>query len=175
MARRSPFPRLRRGDTRPLYTGLRVRNLGRSVRFYRALGFRPTFRGKTALGEFAQLEHPIHHFTVELNHFNPGSWHYETYERGSEMDHFGFWVSDVDATVQRLVKVGGKLAVAAEDCRVVIPPRPWFDGRAAFVADPDGIWIEIMGPSLARSPHRRRSAVPRTPSDRRREPRPSVR
>jgi hypothetical protein len=27
----------------------------------------------------------------------------------------------------------------------------WKDGRAAFVADPDGIWIELLGPSRTNS------------------------
>ena len=86
-----------RDRTRPLYTGLRVRKLDRSIRFYRSLGFRQTIRGRTSLGEFAQLEHPVRRFTIELNRFKPGSWQYESYRKGSELDHFGFWVDDVDA------------------------------------------------------------------------------
>ncbi len=64
------------------------------------------------------------------------------------MDHFGFWVDNVDAWVLRLRLAGGKLKVRPFDSAIVIPPRPWFRGRAAYVADPDGIWIELMGPPL---------------------------
>jgi catechol 2,3-dioxygenase-like lactoylglutathione lyase family enzyme len=138
----SPRPR----EVRPLYTGLRVRDLDRSVRFYRALGFRPTLRLRTRIGEAVQLEHPRNRFTIELNRFRRGSFVYEPYRRGSEMDHFGFWVDDVDSWVRRLCRAGGKVKWKAEDTAIVIPPRPWFEGRAAMVTDPDGIWIELMGP-----------------------------
>lgn len=139
----------RRAQARPLCTGLRVRNLDRSIRFYKALGFRQTIRGRTSLGEFVQLEHPVRRFTIELNRFRPGSWHYEPFKPGSEMDHFGFWVDDVDSTVRRLLRAGGVVKWKAENTPIVIPPRPPFDGRAAMVADPDGIWIELMGPRRA--------------------------
>jgi catechol 2,3-dioxygenase-like lactoylglutathione lyase family enzyme len=135
-----------RVTVRPLYTGLRVRNLERSLRFYRSLGFRQTLRMRTSIGQAAQLEHPRGRFTIELNQFRPGTKGYEPYRKGSEMDHFGFWVDDVDVWVRKLCRVGGKVKWAAEDCPIVIPPRPWFNGRAAMVADPDGIWIELMGP-----------------------------
>ena len=146
MSARPRAPQIRRDTAHPLYTGLRIRNLGRSLRFYQALGFRTTFRGRTQLGEFAQMEHPFHRFTIELNRFRPGSWLYEPYRHGSEIDHFGFWVDDVDTWVRRLLRVGGRTKVAPYDCRILIPPRRAFPGRAAYVADPDGIWIELMGP-----------------------------
>lgn len=134
-----------RGRVRPLYTGLRVRNLERSIRFYRTLGFRQTIRARTPLGEVAQLEHPVHRFTLELNRFRPGSWHYERYKRGSEMDHIGFRVDDVDRWVRKLRRAGGRVKIPPYDTGIVIPPRPAFEGRAAYVADPDGVWIELMG------------------------------
>jgi lactoylglutathione lyase len=154
-----------RGTVRPLYTGLRIRNLDRSIRFYKVLGFRQTIRGRTSIGEFAQLEHPRGRFTVELNQFRPGTKAYEPYRKGSEMDHFGFWVDDVDAWVRRLRRVGGKVKIPPSDSSIVIPPRPWFNGRAAYVADPDGVWIELMGP--------RRRPVKRRPSDEGNHPHPS--
>ena len=146
-----------RSEARPLYVGLRVRSLDRSVRFYRTLGFRPTIRRRTALGEFAQLEHPVHRFTLELNHLRPGSRFYEPYAKGSEMDHVGFWVDDVDAWARRLCRAGGKVCLPPFDTGIVIPPRPTFGGRASYVADPDGIWIELMGP-------RKRRTNPQRPS-----------
>lgn len=66
------------------------------------------------------------------------------------MDHFGFWVDDVDQWVRTLRSVGGKVKVAPDDGPVVMPPRPPFNGRAAYVSDPDGIWIELMGPPRGR-------------------------
>jgi catechol 2,3-dioxygenase-like lactoylglutathione lyase family enzyme len=98
-----------RADIQPLYTGLRVRKLERSIRFYRVLGFRHSMRMKTGLGEFAQLEHPRSGFTIELNYFPKGSRVYEPLRRGTKLDHFGFEVGGVDACVTRLCRVGGKV------------------------------------------------------------------
>lgn len=136
--------------TAPLYTGLRVRDLDRSIRFYKALGFRQTLRSRTAFGEFAQLEHPKNRFTIELNLFRRGTSVGGPYRKGSELDHFGFWVDDVGSWVSKLVRAGGKVKVAPYDTGITIPPRPMFAGRAAYVADPDGIWIELMGTSTKR-------------------------
>jgi catechol 2,3-dioxygenase-like lactoylglutathione lyase family enzyme len=154
--RRTRVSRSLRGrvTVRPLYTGLRVRNLSRSIRFYRALGFRSILRLRTAIGNCVQLEHPTNHFTIELNQFRRGGRVYEPYRKGSEMDHFGFWVDDVDRWVRRLVRVGGKVKWAPYNTPLVIPPKPWFNGRAAYVVDPDGIWVELMGP--ARAGHHKR-------------------
>jgi lactoylglutathione lyase len=134
----------------PLYTGLRVRNLERSIRFYRVLGFRQTLRMKTALGEFAQLEHPRSGFTIELNYFPRGSRAYEPLRKGTELDHFGFEVDDVDAWVKKLCRVGGKVKMKLFNSQIIIYGKGTFDGRAAYVADPDGIWIELLGPLQSR-------------------------
>ena len=141
-----------RADIQPLYTGLRVRKLERSIRFYRVLGFRHSMRMKTGLGEFAQLEHPRSGFTIELNYFPKGSRVYEPLRRGTKLDHFGFEVGDVDACVTRLCRVGGKVKRGPHNCGIIIHERrvthdSWEEGRAGFVADPDGVWIELVGPS----------------------------
>ncbi len=120
---------------RPLYTGLRVRNLNRSVKFYKALGFRQILRVKTSLGEAAQLEFPRRGFIIELNYFPRGSKVFQAYRRGSELDHFGFEVDDVDAWVTRLRRVGGKVKIRPFDSEIVIPPRT-FDGRGRMSLTP---------------------------------------
>ncbi len=141
----APMPRSL-GGARPLYTGLRVRDVARSCRFYRALGFRQTLRLKTEIGVCVQLEHPRNRFTIEFNQFRKGTRSWEPHRRGTELDHIGFWVDDVDQWIRRLSRVGGNVKVEAHDTPIVIPPKPWFNGRAAFVADPDGVWIELIGP-----------------------------
>ena len=140
---------------RPLYTGLRVRDLDRSIRFYKRLGFQQTIRMKTALGEAAQLEHPSSGFTIELNYFPKGSRVYEPLKKGTELDHFGFEVDDVDAWVTKLCRVGGKVKIRPFNGKIIIHKKgathdSWKDGRASFVADPDGIWIELLGPLRSR-------------------------
>ena len=141
-----------RAIIQPLYTGLRVRNLDRSIRFYKVLGFRQTMRMRTVVGEFAQLEDPDSGFTIELNYFPRGSRVYEPLRKGTELDHFGFEVGDVDACVAKLCRAGGNVKSRPHDCEIIIHERgavhdSWEDGRAAYVADPDGIWIELLGRS----------------------------
>ncbi len=152
-----------RYPVRPLYTGLRVRNLDRSVRFYQSLGLRQTIHLRTAYGEAVQLEHPPLRFTIELNYFPRGSLAYEPYRKGTQIDHFGFLVDEVDGWARRLCRVGGKVMVAPYDTRILVPPQPAFNGRVAYAADPDGIWVELMGP------HRQR---PKGARGHRREARP---
>jgi len=70
--------------------------------------------------------------------------------KGTELDHFGFELGDVDAYVTMLCRVS-KLRRKPHICGIIIHERgavhdSWKQGRAAFVADPDGIWIELLGP-----------------------------
>jgi hypothetical protein len=60
------------------------------------------------------------------------------------MDHFGFWVSDLNAWVRKMLDVGGRVKVRPYNTGIVILPRPFFNRRAAYVANPDGIWAELM-------------------------------
>jgi catechol 2,3-dioxygenase-like lactoylglutathione lyase family enzyme len=141
----------RKAYIKPLFTGLRVRNLKRSIRFYRVLGYQQTLRMKTALGECAQFEHRNSRFTIELNYFPKGSRAYESLREGTELDHFGFEVRDVDAWVNKLCRAGAKLKMKPFNAKIIIHEKGvthdcWERGRAAFVADPDGIWIELMEP-----------------------------
>jgi lactoylglutathione lyase len=142
------------GSVLPLYTGLRVRDLERSLRFYRALGFRQTLRLRTGIGEAAQLEHPANRFTIELNYFPPGSKAFEPLRDGTQLDHLGFEVVDVDATYGRLLRAGGRSKLAPFGSEIWTRHRGSFQGRAAYVADPDGNWIELLGPPRPFRPRR---------------------
>ena len=83
--------------------------------------------------------------------FSVGGYH----DPKNPLDHFGFEMGDVDASVTKLCHAGGKVKVRPYNCKIIIHQKGtaydnWEDGRAAFVADPDGIWIELLGPSLSR-------------------------
>lgn len=120
------------------YTGVRVRNLKRSLRFYKkVMGMRETLRGRMkAGGIYVQLRSPRSRQLFELNYYPPKAKYYERYDSGSELDHLAFWTRDVDKRFSGLTSGGAKVAV-----------RPFSeDGyRLAFVKDPDGIWIELIG------------------------------
>lgn len=81
-------------------------------------------------GIWETLEDPQTKVQLELN-FYPGA---PPFREGDELDHLGFHVEQLDATVERLKALGGK---------VRIPPFREGDERLVFLSDPDGIWVEL--------------------------------
>jgi len=127
-----------------LYFGIRVRNIKRSTKFYtKVLGMKVIHKGVMAHGGvFVHFKLPGSQQRLELNYYPPNNRFYEKYRPGTEMDHLGFWVEDVDRTYRQLIAKGAKKAVA-----------PFTNNgreRLAYVKDPDGIWIEIFGKNLGR-------------------------
>jgi lactoylglutathione lyase len=123
------------------YTGIRVTDLDRSVRFYcEGLGLREMGRGRMSHGgEFVGLEDPETHVELELNHYPDGSPYATPYSPGEGLDHLGFVVPDARATIERLRRMGARVTV-----------EPWREGGRywiGFVEDPDGIWVEIADPA----------------------------
>ncbi|MBI5001543.1 MAG: VOC family protein [Euryarchaeota archaeon] len=121
------------------YAGIRVKDLEGSLRFYReALGFNVIFRGRmhTHEGTYVQMSTPTGKQILELNWYPETSEYFEPYKNGSELDHLGFYVSDVKAQYERLLRCGCESAV-----------KPFNHGvyDLAFVKDPNGIWLELMG------------------------------
>lgn len=89
-------------------------------------------------GVFVGLEDPISHQQLELNWYPPDSPHATPYAAGEGLDHLGFEVSDADATVARLLALGATVEVPL-----------WLERgryRIGFVADPDGLWVEVQSP-----------------------------
>lgn len=136
-----------------IYTGIRVRNLDRMLRFYTyALGMKQAHRGRmTHGGVFLYLRSPGRMRGIptvspgrglELNYYPPSSRFYERPRAGSELDHIGFWVKNVDETYEDLIHKGARTAV-----------KPFSEGRfrLAFVKDPEGNWIELIGHSPQRT------------------------
>ncbi len=116
-----------------LYTGIEVTDLERSIRFYHeGLGMAVAGRGLVAVtgGETATLHTPGSEQMLELNWY-PSS----KYTPGSELDHLAFEVNDVEAAASRLVELGGRVVREVEHA-------PEYD--MLYVADPDGIWIELV-------------------------------
>jgi lactoylglutathione lyase len=123
-----------------LYTGLRVRNLARSLRFYRGLGFREVYRGKMEHGGvFVHLRFPGSVHEIELNYYPKGNRFYTPFRPGEEFDHFGFFAKDVATWKKRALAAGGKLAREFEESK----------HRLVYVKDPDGVWLEVFGPKPA--------------------------
>ena len=119
------------------YTGIRVKDLEESIRFYKeALGFNVILKGKmkTHEGTYVQMRTPTGKQILELNYYPPGSKFFERYVTGSELDHLAFSCDDVRKSYKKALAGGATSAV-----------EPWDEGGStlAFVRDPDGVWIEL--------------------------------
>lgn len=120
------------------YTGIRVRDLKRSIEFYtKTMGLKQTHKGTMhAGGKYVQLKDKESQQELELNYYPPGAKFYEAYCEGSELDHIAFWCEDVRESYEKVLAGGATSAV-----------EPWDEGgwTLAFVRDPDGVWIELIG------------------------------
>ena len=110
---------------------IQVSNVKRSLEFYRdglGIPFKETGYGddsfEARVGGVRVVLHPD--FDDSLRNLRRGA---------GILLHF--WVSNVDAYCQELRKRGIVIAEEPED-------RPW--GRHFSVVDPDGYWIQILGP-----------------------------
>jgi len=88
-------------------------------------------------GKWVQLRDPTSKQRLELNWYPKGSKFYQKYRNGSELDHIGFIVDDTMKWFKLLVSHGAKPAA-----------KPFGDEAEtlAYVKDPDGVWIELIGP-----------------------------
>ena len=82
---------------------------------------------------------------MELNWYPKRSRFYERYKNGSELDHIGFIVDDAEKWFRLSSKRGAKPAA-----------KPFGDESEtlAYVNDPDGIWIKLIGPPRKLNPKR---------------------
>jgi catechol 2,3-dioxygenase-like lactoylglutathione lyase family enzyme len=101
------------------------------------MGMREIHRGQMqARGIFVHLKSPDSEQDLELNFYPPRTPYAEPYIEGSELDHLAFWCDDVHTDYAKTLAGGATSAIA-----------PWSESgyTLAFVRDPDGVWIELMG------------------------------
>jgi catechol 2,3-dioxygenase-like lactoylglutathione lyase family enzyme len=104
------------------------------------MGMQEIQRGKMrAGGIFIQLKSKGSGQRLELNYYPPGEKYYEDYAEGSELDHLAFWCKDVRRDYEKVLVGGAASAI-----------EPWDESgyTLAFVRDPDGVWIELIGKSV---------------------------
>lgn len=126
------------------YTGIRVRDMDRSIAFYTDLmGMKVTFRMniRETGGKIAVLKSPRGTQRLELNWY-PRRGRHRTYRNGDELDHLAFSVPDVRAFLR------------THRGRAKVVMKPFREGRdwLAYITGPDGEWIELMSPIRARTP-----------------------
>lgn len=121
------------------YTGIRVRDLERSVAFYAGvLGMQLVFRMKLRKthGEVALLRSPRSRQRLELNWYEPGSRYAKPYGVGEGLDHLAFRTGDLGKAIREFRKAGHK---------VIDGPHGRAKAAWIYIQDPDGLWIEVNG------------------------------
>jgi len=118
-----------------LYSGIRVRDMKRSMKFYAALGLRPSMKGQMKHGgEWVWMRDPKTKQIVELNWYPRTSEYYEGWRSGVEMDHLGWSVRDVVPLLAKFKRLGARVKADFVQGNV----------RLTFVEDRDGIWHEFL-------------------------------
>ena len=124
---------------RLLHTMIRVGNLDRSIDFYtKILGMNLLRKKDYPEGKFtlAFLGYGPEntHSVLELTH----NWDTDQYDLGNGFGHIAIEVDDVYAACDHIKKLGGT---------ITREPGPMKHGNTviAFVADPDGYKIELLG------------------------------
>lgn len=126
------------------YTGVRVRDLDRSIAFYTGvLGMRLTFRMKLRKthGEVALLQSARSRQRLELNWYEPGSRYARPFRVGEGLDHLAFRTADLGRAIREFRKAGHP---------VVDGPHGSAKAAWIYLQDPDGLWIEVNGPLTKR-------------------------
>jgi catechol 2,3-dioxygenase-like lactoylglutathione lyase family enzyme len=132
-----------------IYSGLRVQNLTRSIRFYEKVGFHVTKRGAMEHGGlWVDLVYPGSVHLLELNFYPTTNRFYEPFVPGAEFDHLGFRVDDIDGWVRQLRR--WRLPIVSDFTEST--------QRLVYVRDPDGNWLEFYGVPRPPRPSRRRGA-----------------
>jgi lactoylglutathione lyase len=118
---------------------IRVGDIDRSIRFYtEVLGMKLLRRSEYPDGKFTLAfvgyGEEKDHTVIELTY----NWGVEAYNMGDAFGHIAIEVDDVYQTVERIRQAGGKIAREAGPMKhgtIVI----------AFIEDPDGYKIELLG------------------------------
>jgi len=85
-------------------------------------------------GENVDLASPGSDRVLELNWY-PRKGMVKEFRHGDELDHMAFRVESVKNAIDHLTRHGARLAVE---------PFHEHGSWVAFMADPDGIWIELL-------------------------------
>lgn len=124
---------------RMLHTMLRVGNLEKSIAFYRdVFGMTELRRKDYPKGKFTNAfvgyGNEEEHTVLELTH----NWDVESYDLGTGYGHIAIEVDDVYKACEKMKQTGGK---------VIRDAGPMNAGTTiiAFLEDPDGYQIELIG------------------------------
>jgi len=115
------------------YTAIQVTDLDRALGFYLdILGMKLVTRVRVpeTKGEFAIVKSEGAEHWLEINWYAD-----QEYQSGNGLDHIAFQVEDLDEALSELKQKG---------IEPISHVRESKNSRWTYVADPDGIWIEIF-------------------------------
>ena len=124
--------------TKFIYTGIRVKDLDKSVDFYsRLLAMKMVGRSEipAAGGVVVSLESEAGGFQLELNYYHESSRFNTKYASGEELDHLAFQVDDLKKAIVEAEKAGYP----------VVLDMKTKTSRWTYIKDPNGIYIELFG------------------------------
>ncbi|MDV3278361.1 MAG: VOC family protein [Nitrososphaerales archaeon] len=119
------------------YVGIRVRNLRKSVWFYKKLlgmKYKGRFKIEATKGEVAFLQSSGGKFGIELNYYPRNSPFYTKYTVGEGLDHLAFGVANLERALGEAKRMGHPVVKEIEGKT----------SRWAYVKDTNGIWIELF-------------------------------
>jgi lactoylglutathione lyase len=122
---------------KPIYVGLRVKDLEKSIEFYtKFLGMKFTGKSKivSSKGEVANLESENGGSTIGLNYYERDSPQYSDYVVGEGLDHLAFQIEDLDHALE----------IANSMAYTISGEVKGENSRWAYVEDPNGMWIELV-------------------------------
>ena len=120
-----------------VYTGIRVRDLERSIAFYtKILKMQVTGRQKIKKvdGEVVSLRSKKGGPELELNFYEKGSTHDAPYTVGEGLDHLAFRVGNMDEAIREAEAAGHPVVLDVRTAK----------SRWVYIQDPDGIYIELL-------------------------------
>jgi lactoylglutathione lyase len=123
---------------RLIYTGIRVKDLERSVEFYtKVLGMKVTGRTRieATKGETVGLVSEDGGHLLELNYYGRGSDYDVKYGVGEALDHLAFQVDDLKRALAEAEKAGYP----------VVLDMKTKTSRWTYIKDPNGIYVELFG------------------------------
>ena len=120
-----------------VYTGIRVKDLEKSVEFYTGiLGMKETGRSsiEAAGGKVVNLASAEGGHEIELNYYEKGSKFDTAYVPGEGLDHLAFQVDDLDKALEEAKMLGYPMVLEMKGTT----------SRWAYIQDPNGIYIELF-------------------------------
>jgi len=120
-----------------VHVAMRTKDLDNAIAFYVQLGMRLAGRKhlRKNRATLAYLEPPEANFQIELV-YNWGKD--DDYDGGERFGHFALEVDDLDRLYERLLEAGAGDVGRPPALLEAVGPK------IAFVADPDGNWIELI-------------------------------